>query len=115
MREIKYTARFHRDYKREKSGRHRKKLDAMLMEVVNCSWPTLSCRTGISIIRCLANGAITGTVTSGPTSFSSTASRMMTALNLCALAHTASLASETWGKNFWTFRALPFVNTEVVA
>jgi len=35
MREIKYTARFQRDYKREKSGRHRKKLDAMLMEVVN--------------------------------------------------------------------------------
>jgi mRNA interferase YafQ len=35
MREIKYTARFQRDYKREKSGRHGKKLDALLMEVVN--------------------------------------------------------------------------------
>jgi mRNA interferase YafQ len=35
MREIKYTSRFQRDYKREKSGRHSKKLDAMLMEVVN--------------------------------------------------------------------------------
>ena len=35
MREIKYTARFKRDYKREKTGRHGKKLDALLMEVVN--------------------------------------------------------------------------------
>ncbi len=35
MREIKYTTRFHRDYRREKSGRHGKKLDAPLMEVVN--------------------------------------------------------------------------------
>jgi mRNA interferase YafQ len=34
MREIKYTPRFQRDYKREKSGRHGKKLDAPLMEVV---------------------------------------------------------------------------------
>lgn len=35
MREIKYTARFKRDYKREKTGRLGKKLDALLMEVVN--------------------------------------------------------------------------------
>jgi mRNA interferase YafQ len=35
MREIKYTARFKRDYRREKSGRHGNKLDALLMEVVN--------------------------------------------------------------------------------
>ena len=35
MREIKYTTRFQRDYRREKLGRHRKKLDALLMEVVN--------------------------------------------------------------------------------
>ena len=35
MREIKYTARFKRDYRREKSGQHGKKLDALLMEVVN--------------------------------------------------------------------------------
>ena len=34
MREIKYTARFKRDYSREKSGPHRKRLDAWLMEVV---------------------------------------------------------------------------------
>jgi mRNA interferase YafQ len=35
MREVKYTARFKRDYRREKSGRHGKHLDALLMEVVN--------------------------------------------------------------------------------
>ncbi|MGC9964655.1 MAG: type II toxin-antitoxin system YafQ family toxin [Syntrophobacteraceae bacterium] len=35
MREIRYTSRFKRDYKREKSGRHSKKLDAALMEVVS--------------------------------------------------------------------------------
>jgi mRNA interferase YafQ len=35
MREVKYTTRFQRDYQREKSGRHSKKLDALLMEAVN--------------------------------------------------------------------------------
>jgi mRNA interferase YafQ len=35
MREIKYTTRFQRDYRREKFGRHSKKLDVLLMEVVN--------------------------------------------------------------------------------
>jgi mRNA interferase YafQ len=35
MRNVKYTARFHRDYRREKSGRHSQKLDALLMEAVN--------------------------------------------------------------------------------
>ena len=35
MREIKYTKRFQRDYKREKAGRHGKKVDALLMEVVH--------------------------------------------------------------------------------
>ncbi len=35
MREIRYTTRFQRDYKREKSGRHGKRLDALLMEAVN--------------------------------------------------------------------------------
>jgi mRNA interferase YafQ len=34
MRAINYTSRFKRDYKREKSGRHDKALDAILMEVV---------------------------------------------------------------------------------
>jgi len=35
MREIRYSGRFKRDYKREKSGRHGKTLDAALMNVVN--------------------------------------------------------------------------------
>ena len=35
MRDVKYTTRFQRDYRREKSGRHGKELDARLMEVVN--------------------------------------------------------------------------------
>ena len=35
MREIRYVGRFKRDYKREKSGRHGKTLDVVLMEVVN--------------------------------------------------------------------------------
>jgi mRNA interferase YafQ len=35
MREIKYTTRFQRDYTREKSAQHGKKLDALLMGVVN--------------------------------------------------------------------------------
>jgi mRNA interferase YafQ len=35
MREVNYTSRFKRDYRREKSGKLGKKLDVLLMEVVN--------------------------------------------------------------------------------
>jgi len=35
MRTVRYTGRFKRDYRREKSGHHGKRLDALLMEVVN--------------------------------------------------------------------------------
>jgi mRNA interferase YafQ len=35
MRTIKYTAKFKRDYKREKIGQHRKTLDHTLQEVLN--------------------------------------------------------------------------------
>jgi mRNA interferase YafQ len=35
MRTISYTSRFKRDYKRERSGRRRRTLDADLMAVVN--------------------------------------------------------------------------------
>jgi mRNA interferase YafQ len=35
MRTVSYTNRFKRDYRREKSGRHGRKLDALLMDVVN--------------------------------------------------------------------------------
>jgi mRNA interferase YafQ len=35
MRTVKYTSRFKRDYRREKSAQHGKKLDNLLMEVVD--------------------------------------------------------------------------------
>ena len=35
MRKIRYTNRFKRDYKREQSGKHRKRLDADLKTVVS--------------------------------------------------------------------------------
>ena len=35
MREVKYTSRFRRDYRREKSGPHGKRLDTLLMGAVN--------------------------------------------------------------------------------
>ena len=35
MRTVRYTKRFQRDYKREQSGIHGRRLDALLMEVVN--------------------------------------------------------------------------------
>jgi mRNA interferase YafQ len=34
MRIVKYTSRFRRDYRREKSARHGKRLDAALLETV---------------------------------------------------------------------------------
>lgn len=35
MRTVRYTNRFKRDYRRENAGHHGKKLDDLLMEVVN--------------------------------------------------------------------------------
>ena len=35
MRTIRYTTRFKRDYRREKSGRHGKRLDGLLIDAVN--------------------------------------------------------------------------------
>jgi mRNA interferase YafQ len=35
MRTVSYTTRFKRDYRREKSGRHGKQLDVLLMAVVD--------------------------------------------------------------------------------
>ena len=49
MREVKYTNRFQRDYKRERSGRHSKKRDALLMEAVNLLAAERRCHAGISI------------------------------------------------------------------
>ena len=35
MRTVKYTSRFKRDYRREKAGQHRKKLDELLTDIVS--------------------------------------------------------------------------------
>jgi mRNA interferase YafQ len=35
VRDVKYTSRFKRDYKREQSGRYCEKLNVLLMEAVN--------------------------------------------------------------------------------
>jgi mRNA interferase YafQ len=35
MRTVRYTSRFRRDYRRERSGRHKKGLDVELLETVN--------------------------------------------------------------------------------
>jgi hypothetical protein len=97
MREVRYTTRFQRDHKREKFGRYSKKLDDLLMDVVNLLAADALCRDGILITHYRANGTITATATSGPISFSSTASPMTTASNSCALAHMASLVCEDGG------------------
>jgi uncharacterized protein YndB with AHSA1/START domain len=68
MRIVKYTSRFRRDYKREKSGRHGKRIDAELLETVNIWRRTSRCPGGISITRSAASGTITATATSGPIS-----------------------------------------------
>ena len=34
MRTVRYTSRFRRDYRREKSGRHGERLDAELLQTV---------------------------------------------------------------------------------
>ena len=34
MRTVKYTSRFKRDYRREKAGRHGRRIDPLLMEAV---------------------------------------------------------------------------------
>ena len=58
MREIKYTARFKRDYRREQSGQHGKHLDILLMEVVNYLSMIPLCPAEILTIRYPGNGAI---------------------------------------------------------
>ena len=67
MRTVKHTSRFRRDYKREKSGRHSKRLDADLLETVTVLAKDESCPGDISITRLAANGAITAIATSSPT------------------------------------------------
>jgi hypothetical protein len=63
MRTIKRTIRFKRDYRREKSSQHGKRVDALLVEVVNLRAVDAVLRGGISITRWPANGAITAIAT----------------------------------------------------
>ena len=67
MRTIKYTTRFKRDYRREKSGRHGKKLDTLLMEAVNMLAADTPLPRRYFDHRLPANGRITATATSGRT------------------------------------------------
>jgi hypothetical protein len=68
MREVRYTTRFQRDYRREESGRHGVKLDALLMDVVN-----LLAAPEYRFTHCPANGTTTAPAASGRISFSPTA------------------------------------------
>ena len=97
MRTVKYTKRFQRDYKREQSGIHSKKLDALLMEVVNllavdAPLPLRNRDHALS-----GKGPIAGIVTFGPIWCRFTASRMRTASNSCGSGRTANLAFEGGG------------------
>ena len=47
MRTVRYTSRFRRDYRREKSGRHRRRLDAELLETVTMLVRTSRCRAAM--------------------------------------------------------------------
>jgi len=100
MREIKYTARFQRDYRREKSGRHSRKLDALLMEVVNL----LAADTPLP--RRDFDHPLSGEWNDHrdchirPDLVLIYRSRMTTASNLCALARMESLGCETVGARF---------------
>jgi hypothetical protein len=67
MRTVKYTSRFRRDDKRQRSGQHSKRLDAMLLETVCILADDEPCRAAMSITRSAANGKITATATSSPT------------------------------------------------
>ena len=68
MREIRYTTRFKRDYKHEKSGRHSKIIDAALINVVNLLAADIPLPPLTLIIRFLVNGVIIATAMSSPIS-----------------------------------------------
>jgi hypothetical protein len=64
MRTIRYTSCFKRDYKREKSSRHGKKLDTSLMEIVKLLATDSHYLVATLIIRFPVNGQIIVTATS---------------------------------------------------
>ena len=68
MRDVKYTSRFKRDYKREQSGRYGKKLDALLMEAVNLLAADATLPRRYFDRRCPGSGTITTIAISSPIS-----------------------------------------------
>jgi mRNA interferase YafQ len=67
MRIVRYTSRFRRDYKSEQSGRHGKRLDAILLETVNMLANDEPLPRRYFDHPSAARGAITATATSDPT------------------------------------------------
>ena len=91
MRTVKYTNRFKRDYRREKSGQHGRRLDKLLMEIVDMlagDKPLPRRNFDHPLTRRMET--IIAIATFGRTSCLSTASRTTPALSLSALAHIAS-------------------------
>ena len=98
MREVKYTTRFQRDYKREKSGRHSKKLDGLLMEVINTLAADMPLPRRNFDHPLSGDGTIIVIATLSLIWFSSIASPTTTASNLCALGRIVSLGCDSSGK-----------------
>jgi mRNA interferase YafQ len=68
MRTVRYTSRFRRDYRREKSGRHRRRLDADLLATVTMLAKDEPLPRRYFDPRSAASGTITVIATSDPTS-----------------------------------------------
>jgi len=90
MRTIKYTNQFKRDYRREKSGRHSKRIDAELLAILKLL------ETDSPLPHRHHDHALSGNWDDHrdchirPTSCSSTASRTAKRWNWCASAHIVS-------------------------
>jgi type II toxin-antitoxin system toxin YafQ len=97
MRTVKYTNRFKRDYRREQSGQLGKKLDALLMDVVNLLAADAALPQRNFDHPLTGIGSIIGIATSGRIWSSSTASRTMKALNWSASVLTANLVYDPAG------------------
>ena len=66
MRAIKYTSRFKRDYRREKSGALGKKLNALLKEAIDVLAADALLPTRYVDHPLVGNGTITATAISAP-------------------------------------------------
>jgi hypothetical protein len=68
MRTVRYTSRFRRDHKRDKSGRHGTRLDADLRSRQHAGEGQAAPAVAISITRSAARGTIIAIAASAPTS-----------------------------------------------